>query len=208
MTTASADRPIKRTRAPGESSRRRVLEHAARLASIEGLEGLTVGKLADASSMPKSSVYQLFGSREDIQLATVEAARESFIRSVVLPTFRGTEPGLQRLRALCEGYLDHVEQRVFPAGCFFVAAAAEMGGRVGPVHDRVAQIQQSWRDVLLQEAQAADAHGELTPGTDPAQLAFELGAMMAGANVLAVLHDDQTIIDRARASVRARIGEN
>src|SRR5580700_422780 len=165
----------KQTRAPGERARARVVEQAARLATIEGIEGLSIGRLADATGIAKSSVYALFGSKEELQLATINAARDSFITEVVSPAFDATEPGRQRLLTLCEGFLTYVERRIFPGGCFFVAASAEVGGRPGRVHDEVARIQQQWRDLLGGEASAAVERGELPPGTDPQQLAFELG---------------------------------
>ncbi len=195
-----------RRRAPGERSRRRVVEQAAQLATIEGLEGLSIGRLARATGMPKSSVHVLFGSKEELQLATVEAARARFLAEIVVPALSSGEPGLGRLVALCEGYLSYVERRVFPGGCFFVAAAAELGARPGRVHDLVAHSQQEWRDLLLQEARAAHAGGELAGTEDPAQLAFELGVILAGTNVVAVLHNDDAAIERARTAIRRRLG--
>lgn len=203
--TAMEDGASPRRRAPGERSRGRVLEQAARLATIEGLEGLSVGRLATATGMPKSSVYVLFGSKQELQLATVDAARTSFLDEVVLPALRSGEPGLAQLRGLCEGYLSYVERRVFPGGCFFVAASAELGARPGRLHDRVATYQQQWRDLLQAQAQAGVDAGELRPGCDPAQLAFELGAILAGTDVLSVLHDDQATIQRARTAVHDRL---
>ncbi|MDQ4215845.1 TetR/AcrR family transcriptional regulator [Microbacterium capsulatum] len=205
MSNSEEERP-RRTRAPGERSRRRVLHHAAQLATVEGLEGLSVGRLAEASGMPKSSVYQLFGSKEEIQLATVEAARATFTAEVVLPARVSADPGAPRLLALCDGYLDYVENRVFPGGCFFVGAAAEVGARPGRLHDRVAVVQQEWRDLLLREAERAAEQGELPDGSEPAQVAFELGAIVAGTNILSVLHEDFGVIARARAAVRSRLG--
>jgi AcrR family transcriptional regulator len=205
---ASEPRPGtgRRTRAPGDRSRARILEQAARLATIEGLEGLSIGRLAEATGMPKSSVYVLFGSKEELQLATVDAAREQFAAEVVIPALAASaEPGRELLLALCEGYLDHVERRVFPGGCFFVAASAELGARPGRLHDRIAAYQNEWRTLLATQANAAHEHGALPAHTDPSQLAFELGAILAGANILSVLHDDQTSIARARTAVRARL---
>ena len=172
----------------------RVVEQAARLATIEGIEGISIGRLADATGIAKSSVYALFGSKEELQLATINAARDSFITEVVAPALQATEPGRQRLLALCEGYLSYVERRVFPGG-----------GRPGRVHDEVAQIQQQWRDVLGREASAAVDRGELPVGTDPQQLAFELGVILAGTNIVSVLHDDFAVIGRARSAVNSRL---
>jgi len=193
-------------RAPGERSRRRVLEQSARLASLEGLEGLSIGRLAEATGMPKSSVYVLFGSKEQLQLATVETARTSFVEEIVVPAFSSSEAGRARLLALCDGFLSYVERRVFPGGCFFVAASAELGARPGPVHDLVARYQQQWRDLLEQAAREAHKRGELPSATDPEQLAFELGVILTGTNIVAVLHDDEAAIERARHAIHRRLG--
>jgi AcrR family transcriptional regulator len=194
-----------RTRAPGERSRARIVEQAAKLATIEGLEGLSIGRLAEATGLPKSSVYALFGSKEKLQLATISAARDSFITEVVGPALGSTEPGRDRLLALCEGYLSYVERRVFPGGCFFVAASAEVGAQAGRVHDEVARVQQQWRDLLAQEARAAANKRELPDDTDAAQLAFELGVILAGTDIVSVLHDDLHAINRARTAIRTRL---
>jgi hypothetical protein len=98
-----------------------------------------------------------------------------------------------------------VERRIFPGGCFFVAASAEVGARRGRVHDEVARIQQQWRDLLEREAKVAVDHGELPPGTDPAQIAFELGVILAGTNIVSVLHDDRAVVARARSAVKSRL---
>jgi len=195
----------RRTRAPGQRSRTRVVEQAAKLATIEGLEGLSIGRLAEATGLPKSSVHALFGSKQELQLATINAARASFITEVVVPALSGTEPGRERLLALCDGYLSYVERRIFPGGCFFVAASAEVGGQAGRVHDEVARIQLEWRDLLVAEARTAASQGELPDGTDAGQLAFELGVILAGTDIVSVLHDDLQVIGRARAAIRARL---
>jgi len=197
--------PARRTRAPGQRSRARIVEQAAKLATIEGLEGLSIGRLAEAAGLPKSSVHALFGSKQELQLATINAARDSFINEVVGPALGSAEPGLERLLALSEGYLSYVERRVFPGGCFFVAAAAEVGAQAGRVHDEVAHIQQQWRDLLTAEARAAAGKGELPDGTDAVQLAFELGVILAGTDLVSVLHDDLHVISRARTAIRTRL---
>jgi AcrR family transcriptional regulator len=199
------DRPARRTRAPGDRARALIAGQAAGLATVEGLDGLSIGRLAEITGVPKSSVHALFGSKEELQLATVNAARDSFIREVVVPALTSAEPGRDRLLALCDGYVSYVERRIFPGGCFFVAASAEVGARAGRVHDEVARVQQQWRDLLHHEARAAAEKGELETGTDPAQLAFELGVILAGTNIVSVLHDDLGAIDRARTAVRSRL---
>jgi len=197
--------PAKRTRGPGDRARARIVERAAELATVEGLDGLSIGRLADATGVPKSSVHALFGSKEALQLATIHAARDSFIAEVVAPCLQTSKPGRERLAALCEGYLSYVERRVFPGGCFFVAASAELGPRPGRVHDQVASVQQQWRDLLDAEARTAADNGDLPAGADPAQLAFELGVILAGTNIVSVLHDDNTVIARARSAIHSRL---
>jgi AcrR family transcriptional regulator len=206
--TDQADPPTRRTRAPGERSRAQIVELAAELATIEGLEGLSIGRLAEATGIAKSSVHALFGSKEDLQLATIEAARASFIKEVVTPALAATEAGRERLLALCEGYLSYVERRIFPGGCFFVAASAEVGARPGRVHDEVARVQQQWRDLLLREAETAVDKRELPSGSDPAQVAFELGVILAGTNIVSVLHDDSLAVRRARDAVSSRLSRS
>jgi AcrR family transcriptional regulator len=199
------DHTIRRTRAPGDRARARIVEHAAGLATIEGLDGLSIGRLAGATGVAKSSVHALFGSKEELQLATILAARDSFVTEVVAPALATTEPGRERLVALCDGYLDYVERRVFPGGCFFVAVSAEVGARPGRVHDEVARVQAEWRDLLGSEARSAHERSELPEGRDPAQLAFELGVILAGTNLVSVLHNDDRAIARARTAVRDRL---
>jgi AcrR family transcriptional regulator len=199
------DPPIRRTRAPGERARAQIAERAAQLATIEGLEGLSIGRLAEATGIPKSSVHALFGSKEELQLATIRAARESLITEVVLPAMNTTESGCERLLALCDGFLSYVERRIFPGGCFFCAAAAELGARPGRVHDEVARVEQELRDLLHREAEAALEKGELPMGSDPAQLAFELGVILVGTDIMSVLDDDPAGLARARSAVRSRL---
>ena len=186
----------------GERTRTAILNAAASLATVEGLEGISIGGLAATTGMSKSGLYAHFGSKQELQLATVDAARASFIREVVTPALRRTPAGRERLLALCDGFLSYVDRRVFPGGCFFVVASAELGSRPGPVHDRVATYQRQWSELLRETAREAAANGELPTDVDADQLAFELGALLAGANVVAVLHSDSTVIERARRALR------
>lgn len=190
----------------GERTRAAILNEAAQLATVEGIEGISIGGLAAATGMSKSGLYAHFGSKEELQLATVDAARASFIAEVVGPALSGVPAGRERLLALCEGFLSYVERRVFPGGCFFVATSAELGSRAGVVHDRVAAYQRQWSELLRQTARDAGAKGELPADADADQLAFELGAILTGANIVAVLHSDDAAIERARRAIRARLG--
>ncbi len=189
----------RRTRADGERTRRLILDTAVRLATVEGLTGLSIGDLAEATGVSKSGLYADFGSKEELQLATVHTARRLFVETVVAPALAAT--GLDRLRGLCESFLSYVEQRTLPGGCFFAAAAAELGGRSGPVRERVAQYQQEWIALLTAATEEAISRGELDPETDVAILVFELNALVIAANTAFILHDDPTVIDRARAAV-------
>lgn len=191
-------------RARGDAARERIVREAAALATVVGLGGLTIGVLAHRLEMPKSSLYVLFGSKEELQLETVHAAREVFIARVVVPAFEDGTDGLDRLSRLAEAFLDYVEQRAFPGGCFFVQAAAELGGQRGAVHDLVVTYQAEWRQLLIGQARIGLATDDSPERAE--QLAFELGALLSGANLLAVLHDDDRAIERARIAVHRLLG--
>ncbi len=140
------------------STRDAILERAVELASQEGLEGLTIGRLASELGLSKSGLFGHFGSKEELQLATVDAAAEIFVRAVVEPALAAPE-GAARLRALCERFVAYLEDRVFEGGCFFAAAAAELETRHGPVRDRVAHFLERWLGELEGAAEAAEGEG-------------------------------------------------
>ena len=193
----------KRQRSDGERSRRKILRAAANLATIEGLEGITIGNLASHIGMSKSGLYAHFGSKEQLQLATIDTALEIFTADVVEPAQTATSP-LERLRTLYDRFLDHVERRVFPGGCFFASAESELGMHEGPVKDRVAAIQRSWSANVEQLVRETQAAGKFQ-GDDPAQVAFELDAFAMMGNVGFVLHDDPAYLDHARAAIHRRL---
>jgi AcrR family transcriptional regulator len=172
------------------NTREAILERAVDIASTQGLEGLTIGRLASELGLSKSGLFGHFGSKEELQLATVRQAARRFVRRVVEPAYREPE-GIQQLRALCEAYLDHLAGGVFAGGCFWAAAAAEFDGRPGPVRDAVRDASAAWRDELERQAKAAGAE-------DPRQLAFELQALAAAANTSFQLFEDRAAFDRAR----------
>jgi AcrR family transcriptional regulator len=184
----------------GTRTRDAILERAMDLASIEGLEGLTIGRLAAELGMSKSGLFGHFGSKEDLQLATLKAADTVLWREVVEPAVDVTS-GLDRLRALIEGYVRYLEREVFPGGCFLSAAAAEFDGRPGPVRDAVAAASRAWCDQLEGQAGIAVAKGELASGTDPALVAFELNALANGANAAFQLHGDRRAFEHARLAI-------
>jgi AcrR family transcriptional regulator len=154
--------------------------------------------------MSKSGLYAHFGSKQELQLATIESARETFVAEVLMPALRAPR-GIQRLLAACEEFLSHVERRVFPGGCFFSAAAADVGTRPGPVRDSIAAQQREWLALLERLAREAEELGELDPATDPAQLAFELQALLVAANTSFILQGDTGAFERARRAIRERL---
>ena len=190
-----------RLRSKGERTRSAILVQAARLATVDGIEGLSIGGLANAIGMSKSGLYAHFGSKEDLQLATVASARETFVAEVFVPALAAPQ-GVRRLRAACDAFLSHIERRVFPGGCFFAVAAADVGTRPGAVRDAVAAQQRDWIQLLERLARKAMEVGELPPGVDPAQLAFELNAIVVSASTTFVLQGDASVFGRARAAVR------
>jgi AcrR family transcriptional regulator len=191
-------------RTKGDRTRTAILDQAARLATIDGLEGLTIGHLALATDMSKSGLYAHFGSKQELQLATIDAARATFVHHVLRPALRAPK-GMNRVIAACDAYLSHIERRVFPGGCFFSAAAADVGTRPGPVRDAIATQQREWLTLLERLAREAIELGELNPETDPAQLAFELKALLVAANTSFILLDDPTVFTRARRAIGERL---
>lgn len=189
----------------GAKTRGAILHTAADVASVDGLEGLSIGRLANELGMSKSGLFAHFGSKEGLQLATIEEARQRYVREVIAPAL-GSGSGLTRLYALCESFLSYVERAVFPGGCFFAAAMAEFDGKApGPVRDRIADCQTQWTNTLERAAQAAQANEELTFAIDARQLAFELEASLLSANWYYHLYADATYLDRGRRAVRTRL---
>ena len=188
----------------GQRTRAGILDRAVNLASLEGLEGVTIGRLADELSMSKSGLFAHFGSKEELQLATVEAARARFVEEVVRPAL-GTARGYPRLMAICRSWLDYVRREVFAGGCFFAAASFEFDGRPGPVRDAIAAAMDEWMATLEKAIRMARDEGHLDPDIDPPQLAFELNALFFGANFAYHLRGDQTAIEKAEHAVLQRL---
>lgn len=190
----------------GDRTRKAILARAVDLASAEGLEGLTIGRLATELSLSKSGLIGHFGSKEELQLATVEAAREIFFERVVVPALAAPE-GLPRLQALCDHWLAYAQQETFRGGCFFSAAASEFDGRPGPVRDRIAAILREWLDGLESAIRDAQRLHHLRAEVDAKQLAFELHALELAANWAFQLFTDHDAPERARRGMQARIRE-
>lgn len=184
MPEASPDR----RRVRGDATRARVVRLAADMASEEGLEGLTLSRLAQDLGVSRSNVHALFGgSKQELQLATVAAARSRFVEAVVQPVI-GRPPGLERLRALLDSWCDYIASDVFVGGCFVLHGLSEFGRRPGPVRDALIAAQREWMTLLRRHLQIALDHGELEV-TDPDQLIFELDSALVGANATRLAGD-------------------
>jgi AcrR family transcriptional regulator len=196
----------RKRRSDGERSRNAILYQAAQLATVEGLSGLSIARLADAVGMSKSGLFAHFGSKEELQLATIETASVIFADEVVVPSL--VEPsGIGRLRALAERFLDHVERQVFPGGCFFASVAAEMDTHPGPVLDKAIEVVADWSRQLVAAVRAAQEEGTISPAEDPEQLAFELDAYLLLANAEFVISGEAAPLARARRAIDRRLGE-
>jgi AcrR family transcriptional regulator len=193
----------RRRRSDGERSRRTILLTAARLATVDGLDGLTIGRLAEETGMSKSGLFAHFGSKEELQLATIDAASEIFEADVLQPALE--VDGLARVEVLAERFLSHVDRDVFPGGCFFASAAAEMDTRPGRVRDRVVAFQRGWSELFQAAFRTARERGEIDPSADPAQLAFEVNALLAEANGVYLLRGDRGAFDMARRGIADRL---
>jgi AcrR family transcriptional regulator len=203
--TSSRSRTTRQPRADGERTRAAILRTAASLATVDGLEGLSIGNLAAATGISKSGLFAHFGSKQELQLATVEEAERILATEVLEPAF-AARPGLAQLVAACDAFLSYLQRGVFPGGCFFAAAALEMGTRPGPVKERVAAIQADFTARLRAFAAAAVEQHELPAGEDPDQLAFELHAILLGADTKYVLYGDPAVLDLARRVIHQRLG--
>ena len=204
--TAGAEmRTQRRTRADGERTRSAILRAAASLATVDGLEGLSIGHLAASIGMSKSGLYAHFGSKQELQLATVEEAGRIFELEVVRPAL-AAPPGLAQLVALCEAFFDHLRRRTFPGGCFFAGAALEMGTRPGPVKEAIVAFQSGFVALIRGFAVTAVAREELPADEDPDRLAFELNGIILAADASFVLQDNPAVLDLARQVVHRRLG--
>jgi AcrR family transcriptional regulator len=175
----------------GERTRAAILEQAVDLASVEGLEGLTIGRLASDLGMSKSGLFAHFGSKQDLQLATVAAAADRFRRVVIEPSLTAAD-GAPRLRAMAEHYFQYLE--TFSGGCFWGSTASEYDDRPGPVRDAIAATMDLWLAELGRQAALAGI-------ADPDRYAFELYAVVMGANSRFRLSGDRRVFDLAHAAL-------
>ena len=200
----SADGTTRKRRSDGERSRKAILREAAQLATVEGIGGLSIARLADAVGMSKSGLFAHFGSKQELQLATIETAGELFGEHVVEPASTA-KTGLERLRLLTDGFLRHVENGVFPGGCFFASVASEMDTHPGPVRDFAVEVVGEWLGRLETAIAEAQAEGEIDPAEDAEQLAFELDAYLLMANAMFVISPEPAPMTRARQALERRI---
>ncbi|WP_199566660.1 TetR/AcrR family transcriptional regulator [Streptomyces triticagri] len=191
----------------GARSRQAVLRRAVDLASLDGLEGLSLGRLAAELSISKSGVQTLFGSKEKLQAATVEAARRLFHDAVVAPA-SGVPQGAARVRALVERWIDYAREPLFTGGCFWAANLADFDSRPGRVHDALFGSRQEWRDLLAAELSAAADAGEIVE-LDAAFAAFQIDAVLLAANTALRTGDTDPdlVADRIRRTVEAFLAE-
>ena len=183
----------------GAGTRAAILDRAVDLASAEGLEGLTIGRLAAELEMSKSGLFAHFGSKQELQLATVAAAAGRFREAVIEPAL-GSPDGAPRLRAMAGTYLAYLDGGAYSGGCFWAATSAEYDDRPGPVRDAIAAALDVWLAELERQARVAGA-------PDPGRLAFELYAVVMGANSRYRLSGDRRTFEYARAVVERLLGE-
>lgn len=200
----SAGRPDRRIRSDGARSRLAILDTAVALTTVVGLDGLSIGRLADEAGLSKSGLYAHFGSKEELQLATIEVATERFRTDVVRPALALPEP-LLRLNGLCENFLSRLENDALPGGCFFVSVNAEFDTRPGAVRDRLTDLHTTWLRTLQEQYAAVQAAGLAGADPTPEQAAFELNAYLHMANNMYVLYRDPAYLELARQSVANRL---
>lgn len=204
MAKAATARKERRRRSDGERSRSAILDEAAQLATVEGIGGLSLGRLADEVGMSKSGLYAHFGSKEELQLATIETANAIF-EELVLGRAAKASTGIERLRALPDAYLDYVEAGTFPGGCFFATVLVEVSMQPGAVRDRLVAFMVDWMGRLESAVRDAQREGYISKKEDPGQLAFDLESSLLLANTQFTVGQDAEPIKRARRAIERRL---
>ncbi|WP_052852244.1 TetR/AcrR family transcriptional regulator [Streptomyces avicenniae] len=190
----------RRSAAEALRTRDRIIDRSVDLASLEGLEGLTIGRLASDLGLSKSGLLGHFGTKEALQIAALRRAAEIFNAEIWAPA-EPAAPGLPRLRAVCAAWISYLEREVFPGGCLFVSATFEYDGRAGAVHALMKRQFHAWDGRLTAEIRAAVRAGDLPADTDPAQLVFELYGVMMSLNHTIQLNGDRSAAVRARRAI-------
>jgi len=185
-------------------TRRKILRNAVDIASAEGLEGLSIGRLAAELRMSKTGIFSHFGSKQQLQLAAVDAAKQIFLEQVVQPSLHHPR-GIARLRAMLENWIGYVERIVFRGGCFFAAASAEFDSRPGAVRDEIARLTKDWVHALQSEINFGRSAREISPTVNPVQLAFELHAYVQEANWAFKLFNDKSAFSNARQAITSAL---
>lgn len=188
----------------GQETRRAILRRAVDIGSVEGLDGLSIGRLAGELAVSKSGVFAHFGSKEELQLSTVRAAAAIFRDRVIAPAC-AVPPGIARVWQLSDEWLTYATGHVFAGGCFFTSVSAEFATRPGRVRDAIAEALRRWQQAREQTIENAIQLGEIRAGTDVRQLAFELKALEQAANSEGLLHDDPDAYVRARRAMLTRL---
>ena len=194
-----------RRRIRGLRTRQAILGHAARVGSAEGLDAVSLQRLARDLGISKSGLFAHFGSKEELHLATIDAAGEIFTNEVIRPALAHPR-GVGRVWALCNAWLSYLERGVFPGGCFFWAVAEEYDSkRPGPVRDSVLEKKGFWSYTLKRAVTEAQQAGEIDAGADPEQLAWELDSLLGGVNSGFKSGDGVHAIERGSRAIRDRL---
>ncbi|HEX6489302.1 MAG TPA: TetR/AcrR family transcriptional regulator [Candidatus Dormibacteraeota bacterium] len=188
----------------GARTRHAILSHAARIASAEGLESVSLQRLADDLGISKSGLFAHFGSKESLQLATVDEAARIFTSEVLIPGLRPPR-GVARIEALCDAFISYVKREVFPGGCFFESTGAEFDSKPGPVRDSILERRRYWERSLVRAVREAQEAGEIKAGVEPEQLGWELHALLVGANYDHVSEGGAMPFKRARRAIGERL---
>lgn len=194
----------RRSAAAALQTRAEIVDRAMRVASVEGLDGFTIGRLAEDLHMSKSGVLRHFPTKEELQLHALEAAIGVFTHEVWGPSL-AAEPGLPRLEAICDAWVSYLERDVFPGGCFLTAASCEFDGRPGRVHDAVARALVRWHAALREQVRLAVDAGQLPPEVDAQSIAFQLNALAMAANQAIQLFGDRRAPQMARRAMQATL---
>jgi AcrR family transcriptional regulator len=199
-----AQRRPRAHRSDGDRTRSAILDAAARLATTEGIGGLSMSRLADAVGMSKSGLFAHFGSKEELQLATIEKADSVFSAHVIEPALAAGR-GLGQLRTLVSSYLAYLEADIYPGGCFFASVLAEVDTQPGAVRDRLVRFLADWLGRLETAVRDAQADGAIDPAEDPAQISFEIEAALLLANAQYIVSRTPEPIERARRAIDRRL---
>jgi AcrR family transcriptional regulator len=204
MALAPAAPKTDQRRLRGERTRQAILSHASRLASAEGLDAVSLQRLASDLGISKSGLFAHFGSKEELQLATVEEAAHVFTDEVLRPGLKAPA-GLGRVWSMCNAYLSYLKRSVFPGGCFFEAAISEFDSKPGPVRNAIVEKRGYWVASLARAIREAQKAGDVPRSVDAEQVAWELSCLLVGANGSFVIDGAGVGIERARRAIRDRL---